>query len=43
MLQQGGVVLPRSTSPGHMRENLDLFGFELSFEDFARISTLAKN
>ena len=43
VLQQGGVVLPRSTSPGHMRENLDLFGFELGFEDFARISTMAKN
>ncbi|WEL20825.1 aldo/keto reductase [Halorhabdus sp. BNX81] len=34
------VVLPRSTSRGHIEENFDLFDFELEAEDHARIDEL---
>ncbi|WEL16951.1 2,5-diketo-D-gluconate reductase B [Halorhabdus sp. SVX81] len=34
------VVLPRSTSRGHIEENFDLFDFELEAEDHARIDDL---
>jgi len=32
-LQKGAVVLPRSSNPLHIRQNKDLFGFELSCQD----------
>ena len=32
-LQRGIVVIPGSSNPEHIRENLDLFGFELTSED----------
>ena len=40
-LQQGRVVLPKSTNPNPFAQNLDLFGFELSEEQMTRITGLS--
>ncbi len=42
-LQRGIVVIPGSSNPEHIKENLDLFGFELTDEEMAAISTLDRN
>lgn len=39
-LQRGIVVIPGSGNPDHIRENLDLFGFELTEEEMSQIKTL---
>lgn len=39
-LQRGIVVIPGSSNPDHIRENLDLFGFALSDEEMRRIEAL---
>ncbi len=39
-LQKGVVVIPGSSNPDHIRENLDLFGFELTDEEMERINAL---
>ena len=39
-LQKGVVVIPGSSNPDHIRENLDLFGFELTEEEMNRINAL---
>ena len=39
-LQRGVVVIPGSSNPDHIRENLDLFGFELTLEEMDRIAAL---
>ena len=39
-LQKGVVVIPGSSNPDHIRENLDLFGFELTDEEMDRINAL---
>ena len=39
-LQRGIVVIPGSSNPEHIRENLDLFGFELSDEEMKQIASL---
>ena len=39
-LQRGVVVIPGSSNPDHIRENLDLFGFELTAEEMAQIAAL---
>ena len=39
-LQRGVVVIPGSSNPDHIRENLDLFGFELTPEEMAQIAAL---
>lgn len=39
-LQKGVVVIPGSSNPGHIKENLDLFGFALTQEEMARINAL---
>jgi diketogulonate reductase-like aldo/keto reductase len=38
--QEGVVAIPRSSSPEHVRQNLDVFDFELRDEEMARISGL---
>ena len=39
-LQRGIVVIPGSSDPEHIRENLDLFGFELTDQEMERIREL---
>lgn len=39
-LQRGVVVIPGSGNPEHIQENLDLFGFELTGEEMAKIAAL---
>jgi len=41
-LQQGLVAIPRSRNPERMAENLDVFDFERSAEDLARVATLSQ-
>ena len=42
-IQLGNVVIPKSVTPARVAENFDLFGFELSTEEVARISGLNQN
>ena len=42
-LQRGIVVIPGSSNPAHIRENLDLFGFELTEDEMKQISRLDRN
>ncbi len=39
-LQLGNVVLPKSVTPARIRENIDVFDFELTPENMATISSL---
>ena len=39
-VQRGTIVFPKSASPARMRENLELFDFELGAEDVARLDGL---
>lgn len=41
--QRGVVVIPGSSNSDHIRENLDLFGFELTDEEMAQIATLNRD
>ncbi|MCD8380279.1 MAG: aldo/keto reductase [Lachnospiraceae bacterium] len=41
-LQKGVVVIPGSSNPDHIRENLGLFEFELSDEEMAQINALER-
>lgn len=42
-LQRGVVVIPGSSNPDHIRENLDLFGFELTDEEMLQIASLNRD
>ena len=42
LVQQGIVVLPRSSSEERMRTNADIFGFEIDEADMGKISALNK-
>ena len=42
-LQRGIVVIPGSSNPDHIRENLDLFGFALTEEEMEEIRSLDRN
>ncbi|MGW7679218.1 aldo/keto reductase [Kribbella sp. NPDC054772] len=39
-LQLGNIVIPKSVTPSRIRENLDVFGFTLTADDLATITTL---
>ena len=39
-LQKGVIVIPGSSNPLHIRENLDLFDFYLTDEEMSRINAL---
>ena len=41
-LQLGNVVIPKSVTPSRIRENLDVFGFDLDEGDLAELAKLEK-
>jgi 2,5-diketo-D-gluconate reductase B len=43
LLQQGILVIPRSSSPEHIRENFQVYGFQLSDDEMEAISRLRGN
>ncbi len=42
-IERGDIVFPKSVSPARIRENIDIFDFELSGEDVQAISALNRN
>lgn len=42
-LQRGAVVIPGSDNPEHIKENLDVFGFELTDDEMKRIESLDRD
>ncbi|MCM1133732.1 MAG: cyclophilin-like fold protein [Ruminococcus flavefaciens] len=42
-LQKGVVVIPGSSNPNHIRENTELFGFELTDDEMNSINALDRN
>jgi len=42
-LQLGNVVIPKSVTPSRIEENFDLFGFELTDDEVARIAALDRS
>ena len=41
-IQSGNVVIPGSKNPAHIRDNFDIFDFELTSEDMAQIAKVNK-
>ena len=39
-LQEGRSAIPKSTNPGRIAENFDVFDFELSADELSRIDAL---
>ena len=42
LTQKGIIVIPRSTKPEHIKENFDLFDFELNTAELSQLSALDK-
>lgn len=42
-IQAGYIVIPGSSNPDHIEENIDIFDFELSEDEMARIAALNTN
>lgn len=42
-LQEGNVTFPKTLSPQHMAENLDIFDFELTEDEMAQINSLPQH
>jgi 2,5-diketo-D-gluconate reductase A len=42
-IERGDIVFPKSTNPQRIKENIDIFDFELSAEDLAAISALNRD
>jgi len=42
-IQRGDIVFPKSVTPARIRENIDIFDFELSAQDMETISALNKD
>lgn len=43
LLQRGIAVIPKSTNPQRLRQNLDVFEFEISDADMKALEKLDKN
>lgn len=41
-IQSGMVAIPRTTNPGRLKDNIDVFEFALSDEEMAEIATLSR-
>ncbi|MDP9456845.1 MAG: aldo/keto reductase, partial [Actinomycetota bacterium] len=39
-IQRGDIVFPKSATPSRMRENFELFDFELGYDDMGEITAL---
>ncbi len=39
-IQEGNVIFPKTLNPEHMRQNLDIFDFELTADEMAEINSL---
>lgn len=42
-IQSGNIVIPGATNLSHIKDNIDIFDFELSGDDMERIATINKN
>mgnify|MGYP001088102921 CR=1 FL=1 len=42
-IQEGNVIFPKSTNPQHIKDNFDIFDFELTAEEMAKIKELDRN
>lgn len=42
-LQRGVIVIPGSSNPDHIKENLDIYGFSLNDKEMSLIALLNKN
>lgn len=42
-LQEGDVVFPKTLNPEHMRQNIDVFDFELTADEMARINAIPQH
>ena len=42
-MQSGNIVIPGSKNPAHIRDNFDIFDFELTGEDMEKIAEVDKN
>ena len=42
-VQSGNIVIPGSKNPAHIRDNFDIFDFELTGEDMEKIAEVDKN
>jgi 2,5-diketo-D-gluconate reductase A len=42
-IERGDIVFPKSVTPSRIRENIDIFDFELTGEDVEAISALNRN
>jgi 2,5-diketo-D-gluconate reductase A len=40
--QRGGIIFPKSMTPERIKENFEMFDFEVTEDDVAAISALAK-
>ncbi len=42
-IQRGTIAIPKSTSPDRIKENIDIFDFELTTDEMGQINALNKN
>lgn len=42
-IQEGNIVFPKTTNPEHMKDNFNIFDFELTSDEMSKIKALDKN